>query len=443
MIFFKWYLKLFNFIAAKRIQNEDLDLRRIHSHTVAVLSTGLLMWAYAFLAWFTIASPIPGIIGFVCSSIHLLSPLLFRISNNAFLISNIMIGSGMVHQGTFGFYSGGFESHILIWFGILPMLGGIIAGRKAAVQWAILCSLWAGVYLYLDVTGYQFPDLISQRGHLIAHAFLVFGWIFLSSSIIYVLLVLNESKEKLLAEQGQKIDDLFRVLFHDLAGPLSRISIGLNISRKETDKEHKEMGLEIAAKATNAMLEITQNVRKMYAVRKGKISTDLSFCSLNECIEYLEKLYAAELEKKHIKIDYDFKKHQGLSLFVEPVSFKNQVLGNVLSNAIKFSPPSSKISISAYPSGNQHYVVEIKDQGIGMPESLMDSLFDITKKTSRPGTAGESGTGFGMHIMKSFVEMYQGKIQIESTEENPEKQGTCIKLMLRAEWNKGGSPLPE
>ena len=443
MIFFKWYCKLFDFIAAKRIENEDLDLRRIHSHTVAVLSTGLLMWAYAFLACFTISSPIPGIIGIVCSTVHLLSPLLFRISNNAFLISTIMIGSGIVHQGTFGFFSGGFESHILIWFGILPMLGGIIAGRKAAVQWGIVCFLWAGFYLYLDITGYQFPDLISRQGHLIAHAFLVFGWIFLSTSIIYVLLILNESKEKLLAEQGQKIDDLFRVLFHDLAGPLSRISIGLNISRKETEVEHKEMGLEIAAKATNAMLEITQNVRKMYAVRKGKVSTDLSYCSLNECVEYLEKLYAAELEKKNIKIDYDFKKHQGLSLLVEPVSFKNQVLGNALSNAIKFSSPSSRITIKAYPSTQNFFVVEIKDSGIGMSESLINSLFDITKKTSRPGTAGEPGTGFGMHIMKSFVEMYQGKIQIESVEDSVEKGGTSIKLMLKAEWNQGGSPLPE
>ncbi len=443
MILFKWYLRLFNFIAAKRIEKEDLDLRRIHSHTVAVLSTGLLMWAYAFLAWFTIASPVPGIIGFICSAVHLLSPLLFRFSNNAFWISNLMIGSGIIHQGTFGFYSGGFRSHILIWFGILPMLGGIIAGRRATVFWAVTCALWAGFYLYLDLIGFQFPDLISQQGHLVAHAFLVFGWIFLSASIIYVLLILNEAKEKLLAEQGQKIDDLFRVLFHDLAGPLSRISIGINISKKETDKEHKEMGLEIASKATNAMLEITQNVRRMYAVRKGKVSTDLSYCPLNECVEYLEKLYAAELEKKNIKIEYDFKKHNGLSLLVEPVSFKNQVLGNALSNAIKFSPPGSKVSINSYPSANNFFVVEIKDQGIGMSESLLNSLFDITKKTSRPGTEGEQGTGFGMHIMKSFVEMYQGKIQIESAEEDGQQCGTSIKLMLKAEWNQGGSPLPE
>lgn len=443
MILFRWYLKIFSFIAAKRIEKEDLDLRRIHSHNVAVLSTGLLMWAYAILACLTISSPVPGIVGLLCSAIHLLSPLLFRVSNNAFWISNLMIGSGIVHQGTFGFYSGGFRSHILIWFGILPMLGGIIAGRKGAVFWAILCAVWAGFYLYLDVTHYPFPDLISKQGHLFAHAFLVFGWIFLSAFIIYVLLTLNEAKEKLLAEQGEKIDDLFRVLFHDLAGPLSRISIGLNISKKEADKSHKEMGLEIATKATNAMLEITQNVRKMYAVRKGKITTDLTYYPLNECVEYIQKLYSTELEKKNIKLDFDYKKHHGLNLLVEPISFKNQVLGNALSNAIKFSPPNSKVSIRSYPRNDQFFVVEIQDRGIGMPVTLMESLFDITKKTSRPGTQGEQGTGFGMHIMKSFVEMYQGKIEIESIEEDPAKCGTIIKLMLKAEWTQEGSPLPE
>lgn len=443
MIFFKWYCKLFDFLAANRIQKEDLDLRRIHSHTVAVLSTGLLMWAYAILAWFTISSPIPGIVGIICSSVHLLSPLLFRISNNAFMISNIMIGSGMVHQGTFGFYTGGFESHILIWFGILPMLGGVIAGRKAALLWALLCSSWAATYLFLDINGFQFPYLITPQGHLLTHALLIFGWIFLSASIIYVLLILNESKEKLLAEQGQKIDDLFRVLFHDLAGPLSRISIGLSINRKEIDKEQKELGLEIASKATDAMVEITQNVRKMYAVRKGKIANDLSYCPLNECVEYLEKLYGTELAKKNIKIEYDFKKYQPLRLLVEPVSFKNQVLGNALSNAIKFSPEKSRINICAYPSDEDFFVVEIKDQGIGMPDVLIESLFDITKKTSRPGTSGETGTGFGMHIMKSFIEMYQGNIQVESTEEGKGNQGTSIKITLKAQMTQGGFPLPE
>lgn len=436
---FKFYYKIFNFVAKNRLEKDDVDLRRIHTHTVAVLTTGLLMWAYAILALLTISSPVPGIVGLICATIHLLSPLLFRLYSNAFLISNFMIGSGMLHQGTFSYYTGGFESDILIWFGILPLLAGIIAGRKATLFWSIVVTIWSAVYLILHLNGYVFPNLINANGMLIAHSLMVFGWIFLGTCMIYVVLTMNENQERKLAEQNTKIDDLFRVLFHDLAGPLSRISIGLNISKKELTPESKEHGLDIAIKATDIMLEITQNVRKMYAVSKGRLNNDLSYYPLVDAIEYVTRLYSVELERKHIHLDFETKKYRGLLLLVEPVSFKNQVLGNIISNAIKFSPLESRILIRSY-SVPEFHVVEIVDQGIGIPKALQDHLFDITKKTSREGTMGEPGNGFGMHIMKSFVEMYKGKMEIESKESG---SGTTVRLFLRAKWTQGGSPPPE
>ena len=437
-----FYLKIYNFIASERLKNNDLDPRRIHSHLVTVLGTGLLMWAYAFLAFFTISSPVPGIVGFVCATIHLLSPLLFRVSANIFLICNVTIGSGIIHQGTFAFYTGGFESFILIWFGILPVLAGVIAGSRAAFYWFLATTTWAASYLVLHLNGFVFPDLIHTDGRLIAQSLIVFGWISLGTCMITVVSTMNDQKESKLAEQSTKIDDLFRVLFHDLAGPLSRLSIGLDIFKKDTSQANRDHGFEIAVKATDTMLEITQNVRKMYAVSKGKLDNELCYYSLNEAMEYVQRLYAFELKKKQIDIDYDFKQHHGLVIFVEAVSFKNQVLGNAISNAIKFSPPNSKIHVRAYPD-DQYHVIEITDQGIGMPKTIVDSLFDITKKTTRPGTNGEMGTGFGMHILKSFMDMYQGKIHVESNDFGHQTPGTKLKLYLKGEWTQGGVNLPE
>jgi signal transduction histidine kinase len=183
------------------------------------------------------------------------------------------------------------------------------------------------------------------------------------------------------------------------------------------------------------MLDITQNVRKMYALSKGKndVSSDLCFCPINESIEYVKKLYAVELEKKNIKLVYDAQKYKDLNVLVEPISFNNQVLGNAVSNSIKFSHPGSTITIRV-SQGDQHFhIVEVCDQGIGMPPLLKESLFDINKKTSRAGTNGEIGTGFGMHIMKSFVEMYHGKVEVESNDETQPLPGTVIKFLLKAE----------
>lgn len=438
-----YYTKLFTFVAQTRLSKGDLDPHRIHCHAVIVLSTSLLMWVYAFIAYFTISSPVPGIVGIICATIHFLSPLLFRVSSSAFMVANVTIGAGIIHQGTFSYYTGGFDSFILIWFGILPLLSGLVAGRKATVAWCCITTLWAGLYLYLNLTGYSFPNLISPQGELLARIFIVFGWIFLGSSITYAVLLLYEEKETLLIEQTKKTENLFRVLFHDLAGPLSRINMGLNLANGKTDLEKKEYGIGVATKATEDMLEITQNVRKMYAINKGKLSSDLTYYPLTEAIEYVKKLYASELEKKNIRIDFDSKKYKGLNVLVEPISFKNQVLGNIISNAIKFSPPGTNIIIRAFTSASQCHIIEIADQGIGMSLSLQESLFDINKKTSRLGTEGETGTGFGMHIMKSFIELYRGKVEIESTDKTQGKPGTIIRLFLQSELDQGGSPLPE
>jgi signal transduction histidine kinase len=437
------YFRTFDFIAKKRIDHADLDPRRVHTHLVVVLSTGMIMWGYAFLAYLTITSPVPGIVGFVCATVHILSPFLFRLTKSAFLTTNVMVASGMIHQGVFGFYTGGFESSILVWFGILPMLAGIIAGRNAAILWGIITTVCALIFLYLHIGGFQFPDLITESGQLVAQALHIFGWIFLSTSIVYVMLTLNEAKEKILVEQAKKIEDLFRVLFHDLAGPLSRITIGMEISKNVSDVAIKERGLNIAEKAAESMIEITKNVREMYAMSKGKTGSHLTFFPLTSAVEYVKKIYSPDLEKKNITLDFDHKRHEDLNFWVDPISFKNQVLGNILSNAIKFSPLSGTISIRAYAHNQQFHIIEISDQGIGMPETLIGELFDVTKKTSRPGTLGETGTGFGMHIMKSFIEMYGGEVKIVSQEKPQKDHGTTIKLYLKAELNRRGSPLPE
>jgi len=431
----KAYNCLFAFIAKTRISKRDLDLRRIHFHTVIVLTTSVLMWAYAATAYFTSSSATHAFIAILCSALHLISPFLFRFTNNAFFIANLMLATGIIHQASFSYFAGGFESDTIIWLGILPMLAGLIAGKKATISWFITSTVVGTTFLFLDQTGFPFPNTVSPLGHLIAHGLMIFGWIFLSTSITYVVLVINDSKESLLTDQAQKIDDLFRVLFHDLAGPLNRISMGLKLSARETDPTKKEQGVLIAAKATDAMLDITQNVRKMYALSKGKnnVSSDLVYYPINESIEYVKKLYAVELEKKNIKLVYDAEKYKDLKVLVEPISFNNQVLGNAVSNSIKFSYPGATITIRVSPGDQQFHVIEVCDQGIGMPPLLKEALFDINKKTSRTGTNGESGTGFGMHIMKSFIEMYQGKVEVESHDETQSEPGTIIKFLLKAE----------
>ncbi len=432
-----WYFCLFDLVSRERVAKNDLDTRIIHNHLTMVLSTGILMWSYTVVAIYEFSgTSIPGKVGFVASLVHLLSPLLFLVTANGSVVCSIALLGGLAHQLTFAYFSGGFESHVLGWLPILPLLAGFIMGRKCLILWSFISTSAIASFFFMQLNDFNFPFMITPRGYNWALALLLFGWLFLIFCTTLVHVSMKEFSENILKDQGKKIDDLFRVLFHDLANSLGRINIGMSLSEREANNPSTTRGLQVIKDAQQSMTDITQNVRRMYAVSKGKGEVDLSPCSLNSSIEHLQRMFATELEKKKLKVNYDFERNKGLNLIVEPVSFNNQVLGNIFSNAIKFSHPGSEITISAWPVNHHLITIEVKDTGIGMPELLIKALFDMNKRTTRSGTAGESGTGFGMHIMKSFVEMYHGQVIIESVDrESGENSGTSIKLILKGEWN--------
>jgi signal transduction histidine kinase len=92
------------------------------------------------------------------------------------------------------------------------------------------------------------------------------------------------------------------------------------------------------------------------------------------------------------------------------------VVRNLVSNAIKFTPKSGEIRVSATATPDNIIEIKIRDTGIGMSKELIDRLFLLNEKTSRKGTEGEPSTGLGLLLCKEFIEKHKGKIWIESEE---------------------------
>ncbi len=429
-IIVKNYFKLFQFIAAKRIENNDLPERVMHTHLVAVLATGLLMWAYAFLAYFSIDSSIPAIVGFIMSLVHLASPLLFRITNNRNLSTNIFLGAGITHQATFGFFAGGFLSNIIIWFGILPLLAGVICGRRGVVSWLIVTTIVSLGFLILQAINYSFPHLISHTGLLVSQALVLFGWIYVGAVVVWVFLLLVENHENEIERKSRGIHNLICVITHDISNPLT-VAIGrANSLRHECKTEESMKSLKKLSTAINNIMSIVDNVRNLYATELGKKTILIEDIELNSLIKQLEENYSEKIKAKNLNLvhehtndQYWIKGNEDLLLY--------QILGNLLSNAIKFSHENGNIvfHLDADPKLNLT-TISIKDSGIGIPPEILPHLFDINKKTSRVGTSGESGTGFGLPIVKAYVEMLGGKISLTSVskEENEIQCGTTFIL---------------
>jgi len=102
-----------------------------------------------------------------------------------------------------------------------------------------------------------------------------------------------------------------------------------------------------------------------------------------------------------------------------------RVLSNLIGNAIKFSPDGSAITIRMM-SESGAALIEVEDNGIGIPDSIKDRIFDMFTDAKRPGTSGEESFGLGLAISKQIVEAHGGRLWFESSVD----RGTVFRVQL-------------
>lgn len=423
----KIYVSYYRAIADGSASSKIAQTQRFHVFVTLAFYMTILMWLYELIIYYIVESTALVWFGLVCALIHTVLPFCLRFTSSLGLVSNLMFSCVLLICLSFSCFDQGVLSDNMIWLVALPLLSGYIMGRKASITWMLISFSIFTTFVILRLQGHQFPALLDTTEHIILRAFLVFGVITSATFLSLHFISSREHSELKLQTRTKRVDDLFRVLFHDLASSMSRLGIGLTLIRRSNAEGPVARGLEIATEANDSMWEITQNVRKIYAASKGKTALELGYHPLTSAVDHVCQNLRGELEKKKLTVVYDRERYQGWNVFVEPVSFKNQVLINIFSNSIKFSPENGKIFVSAYRRGRT-VTVEVRDEGIGIPQEILANLFDLTKKTSRPGTSGEMGSGFGMHIMKSFIDLYKGSVEVTSSESAP--SGTTFRINL-------------
>jgi two-component system sensor histidine kinase/response regulator len=230
-----------------------------------------------------------------------------------------------------------------------------------------------------------------------------------------------------LAQKNEELRQLLHILCHDLANPVANIASLISLCRDGVDV--KQILPTLASSAQDS-LDIIGMVRQMRAIEEGKLRPALSRVFLHQaCTDALENLRLPIASKK---IQLKLAVPEDLSVLAEPIALVHSVLANVFSNAIKFSYEKETVCIEAQKLASGEVQIDVVDEGIGIPEELLCDLFDITRQTSRPGTRGEHGTGFGMILMKNFMDSFAGRIEIVSRarETDPENSGTQVRLIF-------------
>lgn len=218
------------------------------------------------------------------------------------------------------------------------------------------------------------------------------------------------------ANKSEDLKTMLRVMSHDLNNPLTVITSYAQIGIKKADQSGLAEMSKILAKILKAAQnqhDIIEHIKLMRAIEDGKTDLELASVPLLDALKQAESTFEQKLHAKNIQLKYDAQAFNGLSVMAERTSLNHNVLNNLISNAIKFSHPGGVIEITP-TTGPDTVKLMIKDHGVGMPEKMAKDIFRTDKPTSRPGTNGETGTGFGMPVVKSYMIRFGGDIQIES-----------------------------
>ncbi|MFH2129178.1 MAG: sensor histidine kinase [bacterium] len=232
-----------------------------------------------------------------------------------------------------------------------------------------------------------------------------------------------------LLHKNNQLKQLLHILCHDLQNPLANIRSIIDLSLADP-RLFTEMA-PYAATAVENGLAIIELIRGIRVLEDKPLTLSLESLNLMEMVTASEQLLSQQITRKKITIEK--KIDSDIRVKVERTSFVNSVLNNILTNAIKYSFEGGLIRIEASRE-NGHIVLSIIDTGIGMPQTLLEDLFNLEKSTSRNGTAGETGTGFGMPLVRTLVTAYGGVVDAISREERESASGhgTEVRLVLQS-----------
>lgn len=202
---------------------------------------------------------------------------------------------------------------------------------------------------------------------------------------------------------------LFRVASHDLKAPLANIRMAEYILRDSVKDD--PLGMEILdtmVLTIENMQEVINGFLDAAAFENGKLEIEIQNTVVHDQVLNVILQYQVAAENKNITLDIGA---LAGNIYADTARFK-QIMGNLISNAIKYSPLGSCVSIWAENLGNK-IRVNVADQGKGIPVEERHLLFQEYGKLSTRPTADESSTGLGLWIVKQLVTLQNGQVGVD------------------------------
>lgn len=233
---------------------------------------------------------------------------------------------------------------------------------------------------------------------------------------------LAEQNEQLLELDRMK-DEFVALVSHELRTPLTSILGYLELAREEGElSDDVRHFLDVAERNSHRLLRLVSDLLFIAQVQSGKLNLDICPVDLSRLVrECVETALPRAAEKE---IELTVEADGTCPLRGDPTRL-GQVLDNLVSNAVKFTPDGGTIRVRLCRNGSGA-VIEVEDSGLGIPEAELGRLFERFYRTSTVTHLAIQGTGLGLPITKAIVEAHGGAIEVESEE----GAGTTFRVAL-------------
>lgn len=225
-------------------------------------------------------------------------------------------------------------------------------------------------------------------------------------------------QEKIKAEKANEAKSIFLFnMSHDIRTPMNAIVGYSQLMKKELTNPKLIHYQEMIEQSSKLLLSIINNVLDMARVESGKMELDENYEVIGNISQLVCSAFAAEASRKNIEFNIIVNvehKH----IIVDSTKMQ-EILSNLISNAIKYTSAGGKVTIDTkeLPYDKEGYVLiqtKVSDTGIGMSEEFLPSLFELFTRERNTTLSKIPGTGLGMAIVKNFVDLMNGSIEVES-----------------------------
>ncbi|MDB5828563.1 MAG: signal transduction histidine kinase with CheB and CheR, partial [Variovorax sp.] len=227
-------------------------------------------------------------------------------------------------------------------------------------------------------------------------------------------LLLKEQQESANAKIANELKDRFlAVMSHELKQPLNLIQVNAELLTRLPETKAVPSALRIGTtiqRAVGSQARIINDLLDLSRIRTGKLRLNFESVNLDEVVHALARAALADVQRKHIKLVVS--SHESLRCFCDRVRVE-QIIWNLLNNAIKFTPDRGEVSISLKRVKGSAKIT-VSDSGIGIVKEALPNIFELFNQVDPQAVRGNSGLGIGLSLVRELARAHEGSVEVAS-----------------------------